>query len=120
MRKRILVVDDDELLLAALGGFLLMEGFDTQAVSRAVLVDDAVAAFKPDLIVMDIMLDTADGRIICDRLKSDAGTSHIPIILLTGLSYSEIAEIDCKADAIVGKPYDRSLMRTIGQLLKSF
>jgi len=120
MAKKILLVEDDILLLAALDNFLIHELFFTRTVAKAQEVESAVEEFKPDLILMDIRLDTADGRTICDKLKSDVGTSHIPIILLTGLSYDEIAHIDCQADAIIGKPYDNgSLLYTINQCLKT-
>ncbi|WP_316846919.1 response regulator transcription factor [Pedobacter psychrodurus] len=119
MQKRILVIDDDELMLGALDSFLVFENFLTETVVSAKLIDQALAGFKPDLIIMDIRLDAADGRLICDELKGKSGSSGIPIILLTGLSYREIALIDCKADAIIGKPYESSsLLNTIDQLLK--
>lgn len=118
MQKRILVIDDDELMLGALDSFLRFEKFDTETVARAELIYQAVASFNPDLIIMDIKLGNADGRLICDDLKDNLTSSNIPIILLTGLSYWEIALIDCKADAIIGKPYESSsLLNTIDQLL---
>jgi len=120
MEKKILVIDDDELLLEALDCFLRHENFCTHTVAKAEEVDTAIEDFTPDLIVMDIRLDTADGRIICDKLKSGVTTSHIPIVLLTGLSYDEIALLDCQADAIIGKPYDhKSLLRTINQCFQA-
>jgi DNA-binding response OmpR family regulator len=120
MKKKILMVDDDELLLDALDCFLRHEHFCTYTVAKAEQVETAIEDFIPDLIVMDIRLDNADGRIICDKLKSEAATSHIPIVLLTGLSYDEIALMDCLADAIIGKPYDhRSLLHTINQCLEA-
>jgi len=120
MAEKILVIDDDELMLEVLEVFLTQEDFHIQTVAKAQLVELAIANFKPDLIVMDIRLDTADGRTICDELKSNSGTSHIPVILLTGLGYDEIAWIDCQADAIIGKPFDNgSLLHTINQFLKT-
>ena len=96
------------------------EHFHTRTVAKAELVEPEVADFSPDLILMDIRLDTADGRIICDKMKSQAGTSHIPIILLTGLSYDEIAILDCQADAVIGKPYSNaSLLHIIHQCLET-
>jgi len=119
MEKKILVVEDDKFLLSALDNFLRHEHFLTRAVAKAQEVASAVEEFNPDLIVMDIRLDTADGRTICDKLKSEVETSHIPIVLMTGLNYDEIALIDCQADAVIGKPYDNSsLLQVINQCLK--
>lgn len=118
MGAKILVIDDDILMLGVLDCFLTVEGFQTLSLEKARFVDYAVSDFRPDLILMDIHLDTADGRTICDGLKSRADTSHIPIILLTGLDYNEIARIDCQADAIIGKPYENaSLLLTINQFI---
>jgi CheY-like chemotaxis protein len=120
MGKKILVVEDDMFLLSALDNLLLNEGYITRTVAKAGEVENVVEEFKPDLILMDIRLDTEDGRIICDKIKSEFGTSHIPIVLLTGLSYDEIAHVDCQADAIIGKPYDNfSLLHTINQYLET-
>ena len=119
MNNKILLIDDDELMLEALDCFLMMEHFNTHKVAKAEQIIQSVNDFKPDLIVMDIRLDTADGRTVCDELKSKTSTSHIPIILLTGLTFDEIAYIDCSADAIIGKPFlNSSLLHTINQLLK--
>ena len=119
MGTKILLVNDDELLLGALECFLTIEQFQTRTVAKAELVETEVTDFRPNLIVMDIRLDTCDGRVICDKLKSQAGTSHIPIVLLTGLSYDEIAFLDSRADAVIGKPYcNDSLLHIINQCLK--
>jgi len=118
MQKRILVIDDDEMMLASLELFLTDENYLIETIDSSEMIDPALAKFAPELIIMDIKLDRADGRVICDELKANSITSHIPIILLTGLSYEEIAEIDCQADAIIGKPYESSsLLFTIKQLL---
>jgi len=120
MGKKILVIDDDELMLRALDCLLMHEEFQTKTLAKAELIENVVSDFRPDLIVMDIRLDTADGRTVCDRLKADESTSHIPIILLTGLTFNEIAHMDCHADAIIGKPFkNSSLLHTIKQFLRT-
>ena len=120
MQKRIMVIDDDEMMLESLGLFLTDENYLIKTVDNSEMIDPALAKFNPELIIMDIRLDGADGRIICDGLKANSTTSHIPIILLTGMSYDEIALIDCEADAIMGKPYESTwLLSTIKQLLSA-
>jgi len=120
MGEKILVVDDDKILLESLDNILVHEHFHTRRVAKAEEIERVVEEFKPDLIVMDIRLDTADGRTICDKLKSASSTSHIPIVLLTGLSYDEISRTDCLADAIIGKPFENgSLLYTINQCMEN-
>ena len=120
MKKRILAIDDDELMLLTLEAFLIGKGFQVLKISQEQLIEAAISDFKPELIILDIRLINSDGRDICDELKSRASTSYIPIILLTALDYNEISRIDCKADAIIGKPFESgSLLSTIHQLLNS-
>lgn len=118
MGKKILVVDDSFLILEALGTFLIQEGFIVRCAEKAVLIDSLIDDFEPDLIILDIKLGDVDGRVVCNELKQRSDTEHLPIIMLTGLTFEEIAELDCYADAILGKPYESAnLLLTINQLL---
>lgn len=110
IKNKILLVDDDKPLLNALSDFLMLEGFQVEALDHSLEVEGSIKAFLPDLIILDIDLGDADGRIICDELKNNPTTAHIPIILLTGLSYDEIAAIECLADGIIGKPFESSML----------
>ena len=119
MNKKILVVDDDLFLLGSLELLLSDEGYIVSLVDKSSLIKDSIVAFNPDLIIMDICLDDADGREICDKIKNSWLTAQIPIILMTALSHKKISELDCLADAIIGKPcnYD-TLLKTISDLIK--
>jgi len=119
MNKKILVVDDDLFSLGSLELFLSDEGYIVRLVDKSSMVKESIVAFNPDLIIMDICLDDADGREICDNIKNSWLTSQIPIILLTALSHEKISEFDCLADAIIGKPCNYSmLLKTIADLVK--
>jgi len=110
IKNKILLIDDDKFLLDALAQFLSMEKFDVKVLDQSDLIQSTISTFNPDLIILDIDLGDADGRLICDELRINEATAHIPIILLTGLSYEEIAAIDCMADAIIGKPFESSML----------
>ena len=77
---------------------------------------------NPDIIISDVMMPEMDGLELCERLKSDSETSHIPIILLTAKSAHEhrIKGLRVGADAYISKPlkFDHLLVR-IQNLLKS-
>ncbi|WP_316736509.1 two-component system response regulator [Pedobacter aquatilis] len=117
---KILIVDDDLNFLNLLKEDLEEKGFIVSALPQANLISEYVENFNPNLILLDIKLENIDGRLICNDLKSSLVTGHIPIIMITGLSYNEISEIDCDADAIIGKPFSiDNLVRTIEDLLQN-
>ena len=107
-KKKILVIDDDLSLLEALEDFLRIEGFEVRSSPHHQSIENINKDFRPDLIILDINLGDSDGRTICDQLKNSDSTAHIPILLLTGLSYEDISEIECLADGIIGKPFESS------------
>lgn len=118
MKKKILVVDDDLLLLGSLELLLSDEGYKVKLVDKSSLIRESIDVFNPDLIIMDILLDDGDGREICDCIKNSNHTAEIPIILLTALSHQKISEFDCQADAIIGKPCNYTiLLQTASDLL---
>jgi signal transduction histidine kinase/ligand-binding sensor domain-containing protein/DNA-binding response OmpR family regulator len=67
----------------------------------------------PDVVICDLMLPDISGYDICRRLKADARTGHIPIILLTAKidKESKIKGLDCGADAYLSKPYNDTELR---------
>ncbi|MFC4210220.1 PleD family two-component system response regulator [Pedobacter lithocola] len=120
MNKQILVIDDDILTLEVINSMLNDEGYNVKSVHLTEMIFPSIAEFNPDLIIMDIKLNKADGRILCNQIKESENTKHIPIILLTGLDYDLIGEIICNADAIMGKPYKLdNMLLTIKNLLDS-
>jgi DNA-binding response OmpR family regulator len=75
----------------------------------------------PDLIVSDVMMPEKDGFEVCEILKSDERTSHIPIVLLTAKAgvESRIAGLRRGADAYLAKPfYEEELLATLDNLLE--
>lgn len=76
----------------------------------------------PDVIVSDVMMPVMDGFELCKLLKSEAATSHIPVILLTahGLDSQRAEGYDSGADAYIAKPFSsRVLCSRVENLLKS-
>jgi DNA-binding response OmpR family regulator len=84
-KKRLLVIEDDSVLQAALKDFLIAENFE---VSCALDGEEGVTAAisqKPDLILLDIILPKKDGYSVIKEVRANEATKRIPIVLLTNL-----------------------------------
>jgi len=84
MNKKILIFDDDKEILSALESVLDFADWDLVTYSSGKDAINVIEVEKPDLILMDILLDGVDGRDICISIKKDAALKHIPIILISG------------------------------------
>ncbi len=84
--KKILLVEDDNNLASVYMTRLQAEGFDTKRVTNG---EDALAvaiAYKPDLIVLDVMMPKVSGFDVLDILRNTPETTNVRIIMLTALS----------------------------------
>lgn len=121
MSGKILVVDDESAARAALETLLRREGFEVRDASDGATALAECAAFRPDLILLDILMPGIDGFEVCRRIKTTPETRLIPVVLITGLSATEdrIQGINAGADDFLSKPIDlnellarsRSLLR---------
>ena len=121
MFERILIVDDESAARIALATLLRREGFDVRDVSDGAAALAECASFRPDLILLDIVMPGVDGFEVCRRIKATPETRLTPVVLITGLSATEdrIKGINAGADDFLSKPIDfnellartRSLLR---------
>ncbi|HEY8999337.1 MAG TPA: response regulator [Candidatus Saccharimonadales bacterium] len=84
--KRILLVEDDDALASVYQVRLVAEGFEVQRVANG---EDALAtavAFKPDLVLLDVMMPKVSGFDVLDILRNTPETANLKIIMLTALS----------------------------------
>jgi len=106
--KKILVADDDTDILTLVKMTLDLQGFNVDAISNWKDIDDHVRLFDPDLILLDISLGGADGRDICKKIKQEAATKHIPVILFSANVEMGESIHECQAEAFIAKPYELS------------
>jgi DNA-binding response OmpR family regulator len=91
MSKKILILDDDDDILEILSFLLSENGYEIKTLSCGDTVFDDIKDFRPDLILMDVMLAGLDGRSICRNIKENHLTSFLPVILISAthdLAYS--------------------------------
>ncbi|GGF56468.1 DNA-binding response regulator [Marmoricola endophyticus] len=101
---KVLVVDDDEALAEMLSLVLGTEGFSSRVVSNG---KDALAAFRdfrPDVVLLDLMLPGKDGIEICREIRAESG---VPIVMLTAKTDTAdvVAGLESGADDYVVKPF---------------
>ncbi len=105
--KRILVVDDEPHILKLVAFSLRSGGFEVLEASDGLLALAVALAEQPDLILMDVMMPALDGYEACRRLKADAATAHIPVVMLT--AKTQLAEqttgLECGALDYICKPF---------------
>jgi len=110
--KRILVVDDDPVIVKLLENRLTEKGY--KVVSALEAADGLQMAINdsPDLIVLDVMMPIINGYNFCHLLKSEEGKKEIPIIFLTSRNSKEDIQIGHKmgADAYLTKPVDMGVL----------
>ena len=83
MKPHVLLVEDEPDIRLIARAALTRAGFDVVPAANGLEALAAVAASRPDLIVMDCMMPELDGLDACARLKSDEATRDIPVIFLT-------------------------------------
>jgi len=90
---KILVVEDEEILLTGLKEELESGGYTVQGASDGVEGIEQAKSFKPELILLDLLMPKMDGMEMLQKLKADSSTRDVPVVILTNLSdYEKISE----------------------------
>ena len=120
MTKKVLIVDDEPNIVAALEFLLQKNGC---AVKIAADGEDALAqldAFKPDLVLLDVMMPKVSGYEVCQRMRAQPKWRDIKIVMLSAKGREVEVEkgMSLGADLYVTKPFSSAeLVATIGELL---
>jgi two-component system phosphate regulon response regulator OmpR len=117
--SKVLVVDDDMELRQLLASYLNKHGYDTLLAADANDLEQRIARYEPDLVVLDRMMPGRDGLEACRALR--AMGEDVPVILLTAKDEAadRIMGLETGADDYVGKPFDpRELLARIQAVLR--
>ncbi|MGA9269667.1 MAG: ATP-binding protein, partial [Lutimonas sp.] len=118
-RLRLLIVEDSKDVASYLGS-LLSVNYKIDNAWNGAEGFELATRYVPDLIISDVMMPVMDGFTLCQRLKNDMRTSHIPIILLTARNEmsARMQGLKAGADAYLGKPFNKEeLFIRVDQLI---
>lgn len=103
--KKILIVDDDENIHDIIKLIFEEEHYHIKGILNAneSELERTIADFRPDVILLDILIGQHDGRDVCNRLKNNAETSSLPVILLSAVNMDNL---NCLPDDTIEKPFD--------------
>lgn len=107
-KRKILVVDDDEELVELLVDVFERDGrFETRTANNGFGAGMLVKEFRPDLVVLDVMLPDINGKEVCQRVRSDKSLESVKIICISGMvEQDKIADLRAVgADDFMHKPF---------------
>src|SRR5487761_1729277 len=106
MSARILVVDDVDVNVKLLEAKLASEYFNVLAANDGEGALRIAQEERPDLILLDVMMPRMDGFEVCRRLKADARTADIPVVMVTALTEAadRVRGLEAGADDFLSKP----------------
>ncbi|HKC19112.1 MAG TPA: HD domain-containing phosphohydrolase [Candidatus Dormibacteraeota bacterium] len=118
-KRRVLVIDDDELLCELIRTTFELEGFEVATARDVIEAERALAKSRPDAILLDIGLPGIDGVFYLERLRETPHTSRIPIVAISGSEEAGRAASAAGAEAFLRKPFSPlELLGLVAPLVK--
>lgn len=117
-RRRVLVVDDHEMLRSGLTVALSAAGYSVESAADGRAALAAVSETRPDVVVLDLRMPVMDGYATLARLQADPATADIPVVIATAADDARTHTLAAGACAFVTKPIDaRQLLREVSLAL---
>ncbi|WP_055665261.1 response regulator transcription factor [Desnuesiella massiliensis] len=117
---KVLIVDDDENICEVIKMYLQSSGYDTRLCHDGKLAQEAFTEYKPDLVLLDIMLPHVDG---IDVLKWIRKENETPVIMLTakGDTFDKVLGLELGADDYMVKPFEpKELIARIKAVMRRY
>jgi len=121
MAKRILVVDDDEMVLLAIQELLTPMGFSMTTMSNGAGALEKASGERFDLVILDVIMPEMDGFEVCRKIRGMDSYSETPILMLTAKSAEEDKQrgMEAGANLYLPKPISpRRLIALVEEALK--
>ncbi|HXV12335.1 MAG TPA: response regulator [Burkholderiales bacterium] len=120
MAKKVLIVDDERNIVTALEFLLQKNGYDVRVAATGEEALAQLDAFRPDLVLLDVMMPKVSGYEVCQRVRSRPDWQGMKIVMLSakGREVEVSKGMSLGADLYVTKPFSNTeLVATIGRLL---
>ena len=107
---RVLIAEDDPQGAELLEAYLADTGYEVQTAADGEETLRKVAAFKPDLILLDVMMPKISGFEVCKRLRADPATAATAVLMITALDQPSDVEraVEVKTDDFLTKPINKN------------
>ena len=118
MARKVLIVEDDSNIAELVNLYLKKEGYETMVAEDGGKALDLYRVFRPDLVLLDIMLPVMDGWAVCAKIRE---TDSTPIIMLTakGETIDKVAGLEMGADDYMVKPFEmKELLARVHAVLR--
>lgn len=122
MSKKVLIADDEPNIVAALEFLLQKHGYEVQVAANGEEALVQLDAFKPDLVLLDVMMPKVSGYEVCQRMRSQPRWRNIKVVILSakGREVEVSKGMSLGADLYVTKPFSSTeLVATINEMLSS-
>ncbi len=119
-KQKILIVDDDNNIAELIALYLTKECFETRIVNDGEQALKEIETFRPNLILLDLMLPGMDGYQVCREIRH---TSDVPIIMLSAKAetFDKVLGLELGADDYIIKPFDtKELVARVRAVLRRF
>ncbi|MCC9306887.1 response regulator [Kitasatospora sp. RB6PN24] len=107
MSRRVLVVDDSEVIRQLIRVNLELEGFEVVTAADGAECLEVVRRVRPDVVTLDVMMPRLDGLRTAARLRADAGTAGLPIAIVSACTPADLEKGESVGvDGYLAKPFD--------------
>ena len=119
--SKILIIDDEADIRDIISYNLIKEGYEVDSAENGLAGIKKISEFKPDLVILDMMMPGMDGVEVCHNIRNEAKNNHVIICFLSARNedYSQVAGLESGADDYLAKPVSpRVLISKVKSLLR--
>lgn len=117
-KKNILIIEDDGDILQVLETVLTYNDFTVKGINRTDDIFETIKKYHPDLVLTDYLLSGLNGGKICQLIKSNKDTCHLPVMLISAYPALATSFGNFGFDAFINKPFNiNDLVDKIKELL---